>query len=92
MTGIEVFWMMESFEVSNSGSVPFPFPIAAHCSELQARLWCLFVLGLLVALCSEREARVVVVVGEFKFPSFLFLFQLGSQKSEKVQAKFSTWR
>ena len=92
MTEIEVFWMMKCFEVSNSGSVPSPFPIAAHCSEREARLWCLFVPGLLAAHCSEREARVMVVVGEFRFPSFLFPFQLGFQNSEKVQAKFSTWR
>ncbi len=82
---------MKSFEVSDSGSVASPFPIAAHCLEREARLWGLFVLGLMAAHCSEREARVMVVVGEFKFPSFLFRFQLGSQKSEEVQAKFSTW-
>ena len=83
----KAFRMGKRFEVSESGSVPSPFPIAAHCSERKARLWCLFVLGLLAAHCSEREARVMVVVGEFKFPSFLFPFQLGSKKSEKVPAK-----
>ena len=65
MTEIKVFWMMKSFEVSDNGSVPSPFPIAAHC-------W-------------EREARIVVVVGEFNFPSFLFPFQLASQNLKKLK-------
>ena len=78
--------MMKICEVNKSGSVPSP------CSEREARLWWLFVLGLLAANCSDREARVMVVVDEFKFRSFLFPFQLGSQTSKEVQAKFSTWR
>ena len=44
------------------------------------------------AHCLEHEGRVVVVVGEFKFSFFLFSFQLGFQKPEKVQVKFSAWR
>ncbi len=61
---IKVFQMKKSFEVSKDVSVPSPFPIAAHC--------------------SEREARVMVVVGGFRFPSFLFPFQLGFQNSSNV--------
>ena len=83
---------MKSFEVSKDVSFPCPFPIAAHYWEREARLWRLFVLGSLAAHCLEREARVMVVVAEFKFPSFLFPFQLGSQKNKEVKAKFSTWR
>ncbi len=79
MIETEVFPTKKSFEVSKDSSVTSPFPIAAHCLEREARLWCLFVLDLLAAHCSEREARVVLVVGEYKFTSFLFPFQLGFQ-------------
>ena len=44
----------------------------------------------LAALCSEHEVQVMEVVGGFRFPSFLFPFQLGFQNSKEVQAKFST--
>ncbi len=84
--------MRKSFQVSESGSVLSPFSIAAHCSEREARLWRLFIPGLLAAQCWKREARVVVVVGKFKFPSFVFRFLLGYQNSEKVQVKFSALR
>ncbi len=80
---IQGFKMTRSFEVSNNGLVSPPFPIAGHCSEREAWLWCLFVPGLLTAHYSEHEARVVVVVGGTRLPSFLFPFQPGFQKIQK---------
>ena len=88
---IEVIRVKKIFEVSRNSFFPSPFPIAARCSELESRLWCLLVLGLLAVHCSEREARVVVV-GKFQFPSFLFSFKLGLRKSENVQIRLSAWR
>ncbi len=92
MIEIEVFRIKKSLKVSKDSSKPSPFPIAAHCSEREVRLWGLFVLGLLAARCSERETRVMVVVGDYKFLFFLFPFQLRFQKSEKVRVKFSAFR
>ena len=74
--------MKKSFEVIWTSSVPSLFPIAAHSSEREARLvsacTCIAGCPLLGAWSTSG-----VVVGEFKFTSFLFPFQLGLQKPRK---------
>ncbi len=74
---MNVFRKKKSFEVSEIDLGHFqPFQ-SQPTAPTKARLLCLFVLGLLAADCSEHEARVMLVVGECKFPSFLSPYQLG---------------
>ncbi len=82
---LKVFRMKKSFEVSWSSLVPLSL---SNRSPLFGA-WSTTVVSVLTWLAadnySEREARLAVVVGEFIFPPFLFPFQLGFQKSEKVR-------
>ncbi len=72
---------------------PTTFPIVAHCSDREARQWCLFVLGLLTAHCSLWcIARLwCYLVSSTSLP-FSSRFELDLENYKKVQFKCSTWR